>query len=357
MSENITRADIDAYKRGSKEVTDTGQQLSQQVQRFLGEVNDPSVLGTRDTIGKYGNPMYRVAIGWVGRCLNELAGAYDDHGQALNRSATGYEQNEQLNGSQATQRGHLNQREVAGGNAVNTGWTSPELNGGSGVPGRPDLENWPKREATPTNQLPDWPGGRRPGADWPDGVDPSDVGRDRTSLDPNGLDASRDASRLAGDDASGIGPDGVGSGGRGSHLDPGLVGAGDGTSAAGLAPGDLSSPGLDAGDRGGHGGHGVGGTGGGAGGRSAMLNPNLGGASPFGGRPGGGVMGAEGGPGMMPPPAAGGKREDRRGQSGNGPHDQHLATDDDDETVWDSLSAERLQSSHHANEPTRGTNR
>ncbi|WP_176451607.1 hypothetical protein [Enemella dayhoffiae] len=56
MTENIS-AHVDSYRSGAQKLGQTGQSLSQETQQFLSEVKDPSVLGTSDTIGRFGNPM------------------------------------------------------------------------------------------------------------------------------------------------------------------------------------------------------------------------------------------------------------------------------------------------------------
>ncbi|GAB3623355.1 hypothetical protein GCM10027418_14380 [Mariniluteicoccus endophyticus] len=95
VADDVT--DVEAYRRGAQDTGAAAGTLTEQVEDFLAHCSDPGVLGTNDLVGRCANPMYAVAITWVGKCLRELAGAYDDHAQALRQTAEQHAETEARN--------------------------------------------------------------------------------------------------------------------------------------------------------------------------------------------------------------------------------------------------------------------
>lgn len=319
--------DTEAYRSGADRTGATADSLRAEVQRFLGEVSDASVLGQRDTIGRYANPMYSIAIGYVGRCLGELAGSYDDHARALAGSSAAYRCSEDDNAASAA--------------ALYAADPTRTDRSGDWTPDGP-VQRQPGFEGDRSDR---WEPVDRDGFDQA-GYDRDGFNRDRygrDGFDRNGFD--RDGFDRNGFDRNGYDRNGYDHDGFDRREVAGEAGSGSGTSAAGLDQGPLTATGAD-GTRPGTEGASPRGLGpaatstpGGSGGGGTGFDPRLGrAAAPGAGL--GGSPGPAGGPGGPMPMGAGGRRkDDRRGKAADTVEDESLGeeTTDDQTSIWDTL--------------------
>ncbi|GAB3697493.1 hypothetical protein [Mariniluteicoccus flavus] len=330
-SKRIT-ADTDAYRAGANTTEAAGGGLNSEVETFLGEVSDPGVLGRTDTIGKFANPMYAVAIGYVGKCLGELGGSYDDHAGALRNSGTQYDSTEAGNAAKA--------RGVDLQNPYSTAGAQHDWNTGS--------------SGTPTGGH-DF--GARNRSDGPDFTDPTfgrgaDLGDEFKGggTSAAGVDPSTGAGHGGGGYGGaghGSGPGGAGygsgPGGAGYGSGPGGAGYGSGPGGAGYGAGGPGATGSGAGGPGGIGSKGMPGAGANPTQGASPLVANGGLADPRSGRlagPGAApVAGAGGGPMATPMPltSAARRREEPSRLKGNDHLDDEEIADEKDDNIWDTL--------------------